>query len=215
MMLLCCSFASASFTSRNPSSLSVDRLNSKIYTICRSSLIATPSGSPAPETIYEERSWIEVVPSLLTFCDWYCHLCILCLLRQLFPAADWWKIFSSPRRAHVTFFVKRDKLELAFVLLCSMHAVMQVPSPEFVTTHSRIKSSNKILYFHARRGLDMLNKNSLPSMSSILRVLTCVCRIQISFVVPSNRFGDMSWSCFYYVQKKIAELMSVHAFTHW
>jgi len=44
MMLLCCSFASASFTSRNPSSLSVDSLNSKICTICRASLIATPSG---------------------------------------------------------------------------------------------------------------------------------------------------------------------------
>ena len=46
MMLLCCqcSFASAGFTSRNPSSLSVDRLNSKICTICTASLIATPSG---------------------------------------------------------------------------------------------------------------------------------------------------------------------------
>ena len=32
MMLSCCSFASASFTSRNPSSLYVNRLNSKIYT---------------------------------------------------------------------------------------------------------------------------------------------------------------------------------------
>ena len=44
MMLLCCSFTSASFTSRNPSSLSIDRLNSKIYTICKASLIAIPSG---------------------------------------------------------------------------------------------------------------------------------------------------------------------------
>ena len=39
MMLLYCSFASASFTSRNRSSLSVDCLNSKIYTICRASSI--------------------------------------------------------------------------------------------------------------------------------------------------------------------------------
>jgi hypothetical protein len=37
-MILCCSFASASFTSRNPSSLSVDRLNSKIYTICKAEI---------------------------------------------------------------------------------------------------------------------------------------------------------------------------------
>jgi len=39
VMLEWCSFASASFTSRNPSSLLVDRLNSKIYTTCRASLI--------------------------------------------------------------------------------------------------------------------------------------------------------------------------------
>ena len=44
MMLSCCSFASASFTSRNPSCLSVDCLNSNLYTIYRALLIATPSG---------------------------------------------------------------------------------------------------------------------------------------------------------------------------
>jgi len=43
MMLLCCSFASAFSTSRNHLSLSVDRLDYEIYTICISSLIATPS----------------------------------------------------------------------------------------------------------------------------------------------------------------------------
>ena len=48
------------------------------------------------------------------------------LLRQLFLAADSLKLFLSPQRAHVTFFVKCDKLELAFWLLCSMHAVIQV-----------------------------------------------------------------------------------------
>jgi hypothetical protein len=59
----------------------------------------------------------DVVPCLLTFFDKYCHLYILCLLHQLFLAADSWKLFSSPQRAHVTFFVKRDKLELAFWLV--------------------------------------------------------------------------------------------------
>jgi len=42
-MLLCCSLASASFTFRNPSSLSVESLNYKMYTIYRSSLISTDS----------------------------------------------------------------------------------------------------------------------------------------------------------------------------
>jgi len=40
VLLICFCF----FYLRNPSFLSVDHLNSKIYTICRSSLIATPSG---------------------------------------------------------------------------------------------------------------------------------------------------------------------------
>ena len=61
--------------------------------------------------------------------DWYCHLYCLCLLRQtrIFLVADSQKLFFSPQRAHVTFFVKCDKLELAFWLLCSVHAVIQVP----------------------------------------------------------------------------------------
>jgi len=42
-MLLCCSFTFASFTSRNPSSLSVNHLNSKTNSISTTLLIATPS----------------------------------------------------------------------------------------------------------------------------------------------------------------------------
>jgi len=99
------------------------RLNTKTYTI----LIECVPILPAPETISEERPWIEVVPSLLTCFDRCCHLYILCLLHHLFLAADSPKLFSSPQRAHVTFFVKRNKLELAFWLLCSVHAVIQVP----------------------------------------------------------------------------------------
>jgi len=41
-----------------------------------------PIRSPAPETIYEKRPWIEVVQCLLTFFERYCHLYILYLLRQ-------------------------------------------------------------------------------------------------------------------------------------
>ena len=49
--------------------------------------------------------------------------------REIFLDADSssYQHFSSPQRAHVTFFVKRHKLELAFWLLCSVHAVIQVP----------------------------------------------------------------------------------------
>jgi len=68
MMLLCCSFASTSFTSRNSSSLCVDCLNSKICDL-QSLIDCDPIRSPAPETIYEERLWIDVVPRFFTFFD--------------------------------------------------------------------------------------------------------------------------------------------------
>jgi len=51
--------------------------------------------------IYEEIHWIEVVLSLLTFFDWYCHLYILCLLRQIFLAADSKVLRNSSRRHSV------------------------------------------------------------------------------------------------------------------
>jgi len=44
-------------------------------------------------------------------------------LCQIFLAADSWTNFL----AHITFFVKFEKLRLAFRLLCRMHAVIQVP----------------------------------------------------------------------------------------
>jgi len=65
--------------------------------------------------------------SLCFFFDQYCHLYILCLVHQIFLDADSEKPFSSPQRAHVTFFVKHDNLELTLWLLCSVHAVIQVP----------------------------------------------------------------------------------------
>ena len=77
--------------------------------------------------IHEERPWVEVVPWFFTFVDRYCHLYILRLLRYIFLAADSQHLFSSPQRAHVTLFVKHDKLELAIWLLCIIHAVLQVP----------------------------------------------------------------------------------------
>ena len=79
MLSLCCSFASAFFTSRIPSSLSVDRLNSKVYTICNASLIATLSessrlplkrfmkkdtGSPSENTVSPDFFWQVLSPLL-------------------------------------------------------------------------------------------------------------------------------------------------------
>ena len=74
MRLLCYSFVSAksSFTSRNPSSLSVDRFKN-VHDL-QSFLDCDHIRSPSSETIYEERHWMKVVQCLLTFFDWYCHL---------------------------------------------------------------------------------------------------------------------------------------------
>jgi len=66
MMLLCCSFVSASFTSSNPSSLSVDYLDSNIYTICRASLIATPYSQRADVTEFFKSEKLELAFGL--FC---------------------------------------------------------------------------------------------------------------------------------------------------
>jgi len=56
--------------------------------IFRASLIATPSGRLPQKRFTKKDPEIEAVPCLLTFFDRYCHLYILCLLRQLFLAAD-------------------------------------------------------------------------------------------------------------------------------
>ena len=62
--------------------------------------------------------------------DWNCHgfLYFLWLVphfafsARFFFAADFLILFSSPQRAHVTFFVKRDKFELAFWLISQQKA---------------------------------------------------------------------------------------------
>ena len=85
MMLLCCSFSSASFTSRNPSSLFVDRSNSKIYLICRAPLIANPSGRLPQKRFTKKDSGSRLYRASWLFFDRFCHLYILCLLRQVSP----------------------------------------------------------------------------------------------------------------------------------
>jgi len=82
-MLLCCSFASASLTFRNPSSLSVDRSNSNIYTICRAllPLIATPIRSPA-----QERFTKKDTGSRLYRTSWICFTVIVTSISCAFNA---------------------------------------------------------------------------------------------------------------------------------
>jgi len=79
MILLCCSFASASFTSRNQSPLSVDRLNSKIHTICRASLNAPPSGRLPQKQFVEKDVGSRLYRLFSLFFHWYFHLYFLCL----------------------------------------------------------------------------------------------------------------------------------------
>ena len=126
MMLLCCSFASASSTSRNPSSLSVDRSNSKIHTICRASLIATPSGR-MPQKWFTKKNaesrlhqvfWLFLTGIVTSMsCVSSASSSLLQILRK-----------SSHRHSVLLllFIVKCDRLELTFWFLCSMHDVIQV-----------------------------------------------------------------------------------------
>ena len=90
-MLLCCSLVSASFSSSNLSSLSVDRLNSKIYTICRSSVIVSLSGRLPKIKLAEKDtgpklsrvSWpflTGIVPS--TSCAFYIRSSLLQILKN-------------------------------------------------------------------------------------------------------------------------------------
>jgi len=67
--------------------------------------------------------------------DFFVTLLFLFLARKMFPAADFLQFFLWPQCAHVTLFVKCDKFELAFWLLCSMHDVIQL-SPYRVVCRS-------------------------------------------------------------------------------
>jgi len=91
-----------------PLSLSVNCLNSKIYLICRVSLIE-PIWLPVPETIYEEKLWIEVVQYLLTFLSQ--------VLSPLYPVLSPPDLpscrFLETLLVTTAFLVNHDKLEFA------------------------------------------------------------------------------------------------------
>ena len=129
-MLLCCSFA-ASFTSRNPSSLFVDHSNSRIYPICRASLIRKSSGR-LPQKWFTKKdsgSRLYCASHLFLTGHWWLSPVYPVPFPPDLPCCRFLKLFLSPQHAYVTFFVKRDKLELALWLLsqCSVPAVIQVP----------------------------------------------------------------------------------------
>jgi len=91
---LCCSFASASFTSRNPSFLSADRSNSKRYTILRALFIATPSGRLSQKWSLQGKLF-ELVLSPLFFVP--CSLDLPCcrFLRSCFSCHSVIMLLSS------------------------------------------------------------------------------------------------------------------------
>jgi len=99
-LLLCCSFASASSTSRNPSSLSIDCSNSEIYTICRDSLILTPSGCLPQKRFTKKYTGLKLCSvRLLIFFDWYCHR-VLCTHTNIymprFSPSGFFRPFKCP-----------------------------------------------------------------------------------------------------------------------
>jgi len=113
-------FACASFSYRNPSSLSVDHL------------ILKYSRSVEPQWLRHHlvaclRNNLDPGCTVsFDFYVWNRHFYFLCLFRKIFHAEDSYKLCSSPQRAHVTFCVKFDKLERAskFWFVCSRHAVL-------------------------------------------------------------------------------------------
>jgi len=129
MMLLCCSFASASFTSRNPLSLSVDRLNSKIYTIFRASLIATTFGrlpqkrftKKDPGSRLYRASWL-VLTGIVRFASTSCALSVRSSLLQI--------LRNSSRRHSVLMLLSLSGVTNLTLLFgfCAARMLLQVPS---------------------------------------------------------------------------------------
>jgi len=145
--------ASASFTSRNPSSLSIVRLNSKIYSICKASLIATPSGHLPQKWFTKKDSGLRLYRVSWLF--WLVlsplYPVLLCLI---FLAADSKKLSSSPQRALVPFFVKRGKLQHRS-LLCSFFAFDDKGASRFIRNSPRHYSVLCVPFFVKRDKLEL------------------------------------------------------------
>ena len=125
MMLLCCSLTSASFTPRNPSSLSVDRLNSKIHTICRASLRPHPVACPRNDLWRKTVDRGYTVP-LDFFWSVFSHLYpVPCLLNL--PCCRFWETLLVATVCSFYFLCQAWRTWAYFLAFVNVHAVIQVP----------------------------------------------------------------------------------------
>jgi len=122
-MLLCCSLASAPFISRNPSSLSVDRLNSKIYPIFRASLIATPS-SRLPQKQFTTKD-----PGSRLYCvSWLFLTGIFTSISCAFSASSsLLQILRNSSRRHSVLMLLSSSTVTNLSLLCGFCAARMLP----------------------------------------------------------------------------------------
>ena len=206
MMLLCCSFASASFTSRSPSSLSVDHLNYHIYAICSASLIATPSGRQPNKRFTKKHAG-----SKLYRVSWlFLAFVVTSISCASFARSSLLQILNSSCRHSVLmllFFVERHKQEIAFWHSCSMHAVIQVPPDGVVGSHNYrchlfVACTDDVTVCFSRQTISALTSglSKLFCIADTLLIASCLLWLEnwLHFLpppVPNVCFASMEFGC--------------------
>ena len=114
MMLLCCSLASCSFTSRKSSFLSDDRLNSRMYGVRRFLLIRLTLCHPSSDSKNDFHKTFSGQNHGVPFVHFHRNrfFNFYRLFRQRFSAAYLLKLFLLPQRVHTTLFIRCDNPEL-------------------------------------------------------------------------------------------------------
>jgi len=115
--------------------LSVDRLNSKKHTICRSSLIATLSGR-LPQNLFLKKD----PGSRLCRASWHFLTgIVISIFCALSTRSSLLQILRNSSRHHSVLMLLSlssvTNLGLLFGLLCSVHAVIQMPADGVVGSH--------------------------------------------------------------------------------
>jgi len=144
-MLLRCSLASesSSFTLRKSSSLSDDRLNSRIYSVRSSTSMILVNQCviwpPIPKTILIKHSRVKIIafPFVLFHRDRFFNFC--CLFRQRFSAA--FRDSSSCHNVFILLSLSGDKPELTPWCLCSLHAGIQMSPNDVVGSRDGCRQS--------------------------------------------------------------------------